>query len=378
MRFGRICQIIRETQNVTKMLKPLTSLRFFAAAGVVAYHLGLPIDTGGPGVMFFFILSGFIIAFNYAQKFEALDSSRIGRFYISRAARIFPMHLVCMLIAAPICAYESLSYTAGETIGTALLLNSWTPGTPWTYNFVAWTLSVELFFYAATPFILLALHRARISKNIALCLATALSVWAIAYFSKQGLYHLTKGKADNAWWWFFNISPYFHAAWYLIGSCLGLAFKQIKNRQPMGFLSATAIECAMIAVMIATYLWCVPHRHSLDLMAFSFAGTIFAFAFSRGALSWLLSHSFFVVLGEISFSVYMVHQILMRAFNENIMWVTHPAQPIDIQIIFGLLVIAVSYVAYHFIEDPARLAVKRLMDRRKRPTSSLPDDAAAA
>src|SRR5678815_5098439 len=49
------------------VLAPLTSLRFVAALLVVAHHY-FRLEPGYAGVSFFFVLSGFILAFNYAPR----------------------------------------------------------------------------------------------------------------------------------------------------------------------------------------------------------------------------------------------------------------------------------------------------------------------
>ena len=48
---------------------------------------------------FFFILSGFIITYNYEEKL--LEKTTTKRtFWVARIARIYPLHLLTLLIAA--------------------------------------------------------------------------------------------------------------------------------------------------------------------------------------------------------------------------------------------------------------------------------------
>ena len=52
----------------------------------------------------FFILSGFIIAYNYEEKLlEKITTKRT--FWVARIARIYPLHLLTLLIAACIGGY---------------------------------------------------------------------------------------------------------------------------------------------------------------------------------------------------------------------------------------------------------------------------------
>jgi peptidoglycan/LPS O-acetylase OafA/YrhL len=93
-------------------LPALTGLRFAAAAAValshlwyVAEHPALPaavrrlIAEGPAGVSFFFVLSGFVLAVNYRDRFPALTRGRLLPYYAARVGRIWPSHLVVLALA---------------------------------------------------------------------------------------------------------------------------------------------------------------------------------------------------------------------------------------------------------------------------------------
>jgi peptidoglycan/LPS O-acetylase OafA/YrhL len=83
-------------------LSALTTLRFIAASGIVLHHLRgplLPNDAFAAwpldnAVSFFFVLSGFILAYTY-PKLERPGAVR--DFFVARIARIWPVHLVAAL-----------------------------------------------------------------------------------------------------------------------------------------------------------------------------------------------------------------------------------------------------------------------------------------
>ncbi len=102
------------------MIKTLTSLRLFFAIMVFAAHCHV-IDRffdapffkeGFAGVGFFFVLSGFIIAYNYQLK---LQEKSIGKrtFRVARIARVYPLHWQTLLIAAVPGFYVRASDGAG-------------------------------------------------------------------------------------------------------------------------------------------------------------------------------------------------------------------------------------------------------------------------
>ena len=83
--------------------------------GAHCYVLDPSFDThffkeGFVGVSFFFILSGFIIAYNYEEKLlEKITTKRT--FWVARIARIYPLHLLTLLIAACIGGYVQYNDT---------------------------------------------------------------------------------------------------------------------------------------------------------------------------------------------------------------------------------------------------------------------------
>lgn len=100
------------------MINTLTSLRILFALmvfGAHCYVLDPSFDThffkeGFVGVSFFFILSGFIIAYNYEEKLlEKITTKRT--FWVARIARIYPLHLLTLLIAACIGGYVQYNDT---------------------------------------------------------------------------------------------------------------------------------------------------------------------------------------------------------------------------------------------------------------------------
>src|SRR5262249_9177363 len=82
------------------MIKSLTSLRAFAAAGLLFYHqmrVILPIESNQAfalGVSFFFVLSGFILAVNYGN----MSRAEVGRFFLARFARLYPVHIATLIL----------------------------------------------------------------------------------------------------------------------------------------------------------------------------------------------------------------------------------------------------------------------------------------
>src|SRR4051812_18742819 len=96
----------------------LTSLRFFAATNVVVFHFFFPAPTdflrslfsaGLQSVTFFFVLSGFILAYVYSGDTAAAESPKSPRaFWAARAGRILPAYVLGLALGLPLLAYGVL------------------------------------------------------------------------------------------------------------------------------------------------------------------------------------------------------------------------------------------------------------------------------
>jgi peptidoglycan/LPS O-acetylase OafA/YrhL len=140
-------------------LDSLTSLRFFAAVSVIAVHtmpvivntrgLNAAFAAGGVGVDFFFVLSGFVLAWSYDQR-------RTRRaFYWNRFARIWPLHALTWACAVLILFHYRASVPMLPTVMALVLFQSWVNNTAYyeAANAVSWSLSCEMLFYACFPFL---------------------------------------------------------------------------------------------------------------------------------------------------------------------------------------------------------------------------------
>ena len=165
-------------------LHALTSLRFFASLAIVVHHCNgvfWPAADLGPldaGVSFFFVLSGFILAYVYHDP--SSGQFAWGRFYVARLARIWPLHLVCLLLMIAFVKVPE-SFESGVLLANGLMLHAWIPFDRYffSYNYASWSISTELFFYMLFPFAL----RCTPSMRFALLACSFAVVLALALFS---------------------------------------------------------------------------------------------------------------------------------------------------------------------------------------------------
>jgi peptidoglycan/LPS O-acetylase OafA/YrhL len=159
------------------------------------------------------------------------------------------------------------------------------------------------------------------------------------------------------------INPVARLFEFVVGMCLALAFAAAHSDRPkLSAGVATAIELAAILFFAANAsLVSTAARLANEALGSAFAqwvadgasllpGTvslIFAMALQRGHISKLLGCRLGVFLGEISYSIYMLHTILLRGF------VAHQSIAA-----YLLAVISLSAAMWVMLERPARRLIR--------------------
>lgn len=343
------------------MIKPLTSLRFVFAFMVFLTHMSFLISSGGKdyeafyyrffyegyiGVGFFFMLSGFILSYTYK---ESLLSEQTGKlvFYIKRIARIYPLHLITLLISIPVFLMEVGMDTPVFTkqfFANVFLLQSFGADRSYFFsgNALSWSISNELFFYTLFPFLILAFHYYKWFSRVLLGLACLLILWFLT--------KIMGGVEEHT---FFYINPFTRLVDFTLGIFLFDVYKWLKGKN----ISAIATTLEVVAViLIALFLYFHDEvsqaaRYSSYYWLPVFV-LILAFSFQAGKLSSFLSKKWMVVLGEISFSFYMFHQLVIRYYqqlNADFFQITNPWVSITLLLTISLFI---SYAAYYLIEKP--------------------------
>jgi len=333
-----------------ELIRPLTALRFYAAFVVFSLHgsmlpglewLGHPHAElqGRLGVSIFFVLSGFIMTYVYygADKWEPTRANA-GRFLIARVTRIFPLHLLTMLVCMPLGLNSNTSPIQLENLPIHIaLLQEWSPiGFPGPGpNKVSWTLSVEMLFYVCTPIIFALMLRAGKRKVIFLASLFIVLAALTLYFFTEHNDPTTFIHAERA--------P-FRLTDYLLGILAFLFFQQFKTYSetwkqallPLGILWF----CGMMALEYyndtdsGTNLWMLPGSLMIVL----------GMAFRRDTKSWFLASDRMVFLGEASFTFYMIHELMLR-YGRQILLKLDFAIPVWMYIPWFIAVFAVIQFA---------------------------------
>ena len=337
----------------TTLVKPLTSVRFFAAMAVVIFHSGAsfvrdtahapgPVKTlllnGYAGVTFFFVLSGFIL--HYTYQGSVTDAASLKRYGIARFARIYPVYLLAVLAMIPF-----IYFSGWGDLPQFFLLHWWPPaGTlPWTdWNMPSWTLSVEFFFYLCFP--LLSALVLRLDRRMLLGLIVVLLAFSAVTASSSAI----SGTLAVFKWMRWIPIPILRLPEFLIGICAAeLHLRRDDSRKfPVpAWLPAAALVvglCLTSSPRIATW------ATAMSVLMIS------AMVADRGSLfTRVLASRWLVLLGGASYSLYLLHQpvhfgvVALLGKSKLMVALQYP------------ILIALSVLVFLLFEEPVREAIRK-------------------
>ncbi len=358
-------------------LRLLTALRALAALMVVLFHFAdrtapgsalhtTLIDNGQLGVDIFFVLSGFILAHVYLARCAA-GRFQMGDFLVNRLARLYPMHLLMLVLAVgnglvawrnglALDVYGPLLGIDPETGSGALwnllttlsLTHAWGTTNGHYFNSVSWSISAEAAAYVLFPLIAAAslAFGARVKQRLAVALLAYVGCEITARFL------LGAGLNDLSWrYGFLRILPEF---------AMGVAVYSYGVARPISRDALIWLLPVGLGLTVALLAYGAP----VVVMPPIFAAAILLIASAeREGLTppaWALNP--LVYLGEISYSTYMLHLILGKVYFNAIarLFGYDPHALPAYQCVLALVpILLASAVTYHCIEQPGRTLLKR-------------------
>jgi peptidoglycan/LPS O-acetylase OafA/YrhL len=341
----------------------LTGVRALASVWVVSFHLRPVIaslfpsiygvfsavaDAGDRGVDLFFILSGFVLALNYNSRFSPVSARSWGRFLWLRLARIYPVHLLGLLVFA---AFHLINLRVGHPepsgdhfgfrtfIENLLLVHWWYLAPNLSWNYPSWTISMEWLAYLFFPFLTSLVKRSRsmffncfIAFSL-LCLTT--------YLNLQDLpaKHIIRLGAEFA-----------------AGCFLWAVWRDIQPTRSR-FWRFSAIPVMLGSIVFSSRLgWYI-----IPFLGFA----ILALALDRSLAARIFGSRPMVYAGNVSYSLYMMHAAVISACH-----VVLPLARFENSNLLTRLAITLAYVGgitctgifvFEHIEEPLRMKMRRLV-----------------
>ena len=378
-----------------------TALRGIAAFLVVLYHANerlVPFVKNETTFWFhklyvmvdlFFVLSGFIMCYVYEAEFQndQLKHHRTRRFLLARLARIYPLHLVTLLVgvAAALVTWRLGKYAWLGEVGThvrdfraipsqLLLLHSMHLNPIFTWNVPSWSISAEWGAYLLFPFLVRPFSRAGLATTW-LILAVLFGGYALLIFqigpNKAVLYpFLASGATLNVTYdWGFLRG--------ILGFTLGMAAYRLYHQN---YLKASLSSTWLLVALVGAYS-VYAHLNLSDLaMPAFFLLLVLATAYGNKFLDAALNQPLFQKLGLWSYSLYMWHMVLVDVAEHVGLWrmrtapVEGPSGPPNYfgltntwVILLGYLVLTLvlGWLSYTYLETPSRRWLNHLARPRQ-------------
>ena len=353
-------------------LDQITFTRFIAALTVVFFHYGQSIFpanvsflfeniTAGPiAVGYFYVLSGFIMAIAYYQP-EQKNQIAISKkkYWLARFARIYPVYLLALLLIVA-AKFKGLSDHWQELPLHLALLQSWVPGYPITLNTPGWSLSVEAFFYLCFPFLLIWVYKLG-TKSLAIF---TVILWLVTQTVLLTQLNSSEYAPKSLLHDFIYYNPLMHLNSFVAGLLCGIYLKRNpshKNQGKNGFW--LAFSFATIFLLI----WSRPHLESLLGIKLAFTNGLLAPAFlffivllarHKGIITKLFSYSWLILLGEASYSLYILQKPVHGIYDKIIVPRISLSETTHFYI-FLILLIIISIMSYKYFETPMRKIIRK-------------------
>ena len=389
-------------------LPPLTGLRFFAAFLIVVGH-GTPMMLKlipNPqllinvtncflevGMELFFVLSGFVIHYNYAAVGHHPQPRNIAKFYIARFARIYPLYILFLTLQLVLHRdLRAFLFYMGMTQSWVYIIIKGVPLIGRLGSLITWSISTEWFFYCLYPIVAWLLARTQHRLTAALVL-TGLALLGLVlavflYLHDQEINAFAQavwGKPGDFFFiWLLAFSPVGRLPPFFIGIATAHIFIT-RYHQPVGeterLLGLVLLTLALACVISMCGAQSVgsPYISSIALFVYSLsiAVVIFCCARYRSLISRILSIPLLIVCGDASYSIYLFHQTILEVtgVRDVLPWTWFNIFYVGVRFAAAVLItIVLSAVMYRVYEAPARVATRGWLGRFIDPGASRADN----
>jgi len=376
----------------------LDGWRGIAALLVSLYHLEFSNHLSGWKFLmnsylfvdFFFVLSGFVITHAYQNKLN--NKQEVITFLFRRIARLLPLHLFVLLLFIGVeflklllvnigsWNYDTIpfteEYSVTSLVSNLFLLHSLGIHDTLTWNFPSWSISVEFYTYLVFAVVIGFTHRFKHFLNIQFFLLITISLW-ILFVNTKNLNYAT-----------YELGIFRCIAGFFLGSISYQLFLINKNRI---IPYATILEVSLI---IGVYFFIV-YLGDNKLSTFApllFCLTVLIFSFEQGKVSNLLKIKVIQNLGKWSYSIYMIHALLILIISRSInvlerlsdkkitieyvtsdktrelIYIINPYFMDILTVLFLLVLVLISSLTYKYIEIKGNTLFQKLLPQSTKHT----------
>jgi peptidoglycan/LPS O-acetylase OafA/YrhL len=367
----------------------LTGVRILAALWVLISHMDKELFTLFPaskvlqpflgsgflGVDLFFILSGFIISYNYAPRFDgsfgsstsnSLSLNRVDqradwwrmyvRFLWLRIARLYPVHLLTLFAVLGMYLASQVmhvklnmddGYGAFDFVRNLFLVHAWF-SYDFNWNGPSWSISAEWFAYLMFP--VFAVLTARVKNNWQVLTTLAVLV-TLPLLNSLG--------ENNP---LLNVLHLLRITTEFVAGCLlyRLYVRGAGSSLPWPILTPLA---GILVIVVAAVL--EPLGTTLFWVSPLLALFVYGVSQQRGAFTMALAGPRMVFWGQVSYSVYMTHSIVRTVLRKFLQYQHFADSSILIRLgilgVYGLCFAGAAVLTYLYVEEPARHWLRKRM-----------------
>ena len=305
-----------------RTLVALQGFRFCAFLLIFANHTYWVVEKipffwfGTRGVEIFFVLSGFLMAYNYRNDALGYDLKSSVEYMLKKLKKFYGLHILfffIMLVKITGHLYKhGMDYRDGwygffrDAVLNITLLQGWYDPAKFSFNGVAWFLSDIVFIYLCVPFII------HFFKNRG---GTRWFLFLVLLKASCDWYHYHTGFNPVPGIFSYYANPAYRLQDFLIGYTGYLMCRNWKLE--LGNLSVSLLQVGILSV----YLVCcrvfdkIWEPIPFILLAFLL---IYICTLPHGIFDYILGNRLLVHLGNISFELYIVHQVLISLFTNPI------------------------------------------------------------
>lgn len=349
-------------------LDGLTTVRGVAAAWVVGFHYfgelaalwptigtaGRILAHGDLAVPLFFMLSGFVIHYNYAARLSPFSLRGYLRFLIARFGRIYPVHIVTLLVMLALyrCAgimnitVVEAGYRSDDFVRNVFLVHAWVPAADRNWNKPSWSISSEWFVYLLFPVLLVPIRlitsgRRAVAAIIA-CGVTSALACAYEYPYAMVISAVPTFIAGCVMAKWMEEAQSIARAWPV---CLAAGAVGVLAAVPYVVPDAVVVRCLIVAC---------------------FVPLILGVAFMGHREGWWTSR-LLLYLGEISYSLYMTHMMVQLLTSRLFPIARYSESSVLLRVMVSCVIVALVAAAaltcYYLVERPAQRCIRRWLGR---------------
>jgi peptidoglycan/LPS O-acetylase OafA/YrhL len=383
----------RRANQQRQLLPALTGIRFIAILHIFCFHLWVLFDmkkepgmenllrdikelpgplvtaisNGWMSTSFFFLLSGFILAYLYWDEQGQLSITK-KTFWLTRAIRIYPIHWIIMLITLLMTTGYQLSLGNSPALlfasglATITLTQAWYPDFVPIWSWPTWTISALVFLYALLPFLLPML--AKLSRRASIQLLCALPFISLLPTAVYAWFFPAGTEAPGFWKIFIGSTPLFWVAHFVAGILLtrlvGITrANTIDSNKNLRWFAWGDVALVAVIVIAATQEIAEPFkffmRHGLMMPLYMII--IVDLARGKGFAARVFSLPFMGFLGETGFSIFIWQNVVMMICGAVIMFNPDAGQHQFLWALAGVIVLGIC--STYLIEKPIARKLRR-------------------